>query len=327
MTSRTTSEGSPLPCPPKKSSARTTPTRRGHPAPARRTAIQAANGVVPRARRHPAGGRACGRHVAVSAAPPIWTAEPQARPPSCHRYRPVRLAPAEATEGKPVAIIDLENKAPDDISRQRAKRPDQPRQLDDAHHSSGSNHRHYQGHPKRQPRPCNNLQRAANPRRYGRPDKDPTSHSPRRRDGSANVHGQADRRVPLQQPSCREYTSCRLRSPLRWPGASKPQEKAGHPGRPARTSPPKPHWGGFGTRREKEAGRCAPETHFVPLPSPVGGSGELKEKGSPPRAAGGRRTTLNTVYFIRKSQLSRMRKRAEIWAKTRFSACFRLVST
>lgn len=41
-----------------------TPTRRGHPAPARSAAIPAANGIVPTARRHHAGGEARGDKAA-----------------------------------------------------------------------------------------------------------------------------------------------------------------------------------------------------------------------------------------------------------------------
>lgn len=37
--------------------------------------------------------------------------------------------------------------------------------------------------------------------------------------------------------------------------------------------------GGVRGSQRQAAGRYAPETWIVPLPSPVGGSGELKEKG------------------------------------------------
>ena len=159
----------------------------------------------------------------------------------------------------------------------------------------------------------------------------------RRRDGSSNAHGLAVRHVPLQQPSCREYTSRRLRSPLRRPGASEPQEEAGHPGRPAQSSPPKQHWGGFAFRGKQVAGRCAPKPCLSPFRPPLGETGEKGRKApgrkpwpaprSRSRWSPGPHIVSSLSYaFTRKSQLSRMRKTAEIWAKTLVFARFRLVS-
>jgi hypothetical protein len=242
--------------------------RRGRPAPARSARVLRANGIVPLARRPP--WRRCCRRARSCC--PRCRPFPSSALPRARRidYSPGSPPPWRTSSLSPGSSPRALRRPLDRAAARPAIRPLIPPLPVSAAALNIA------GEAVVEPPAlsCNALQR-----RRVREDKDRTNHGGRWCAGTSRGHGTRARRVPLPQPTRREYTACRLRSPLRLPGHPGPRKR---PASVPASSPltPRSHWGAFAAREDKRRVAALPRRVCPPFRPPVGET-EVKGERAP----------------------------------------------